>query len=55
MHGERSDSASSLSGTFEDIKEAQAYATKCLCDFNEIIDTNTWQVIWRLNKSTART
>jgi hypothetical protein len=55
MHGERSDSASSASGTFDDIKEAQAFAGNRLCDFNEIIDTDSWQVIWRLNKSTVRT
>lgn len=54
MHGERSDSASSVTGTFDHIKEAQAFAGNHLCDFNEIVDSDTWQVVWRLNKSTAR-
>jgi hypothetical protein len=52
-HGERSDSASSATGTFDHIKDAQAFAGNRLCHFNEIIDSHTWQVVWRLNKSTA--
>ena len=51
MHGERSDAPSSATGTFDHIKDAQIFAGKRLSDFNEIIDSNTWQVVWRLNKS----
>ena len=54
-HGERRDVASSVTGTFDLIKDAQDFAGNHLCDFNEIIDTEIWQVIWRLNKSTACT
>ena len=53
MHGERGDAPSSATGTFDYIKDAQAFAGNRLCDFNEIVDSNTWQVVWRLNKSTA--
>jgi hypothetical protein len=50
-HGERSDALSSATGTFDHIKEAQFFAGIRLNDCNEIIDTDTWQVVWRLNKS----
>jgi hypothetical protein len=50
-HGGRSDGPSSVTGTFDYIKDAQASAVECLCDCNEIVDTDTWQVVWRLNKS----
>ena len=53
MHGERSDAPSSATGTFDHIKDAQAFAGNRVSDFNEIIDSDTWQVVWRLNKSTA--
>ena len=53
MHGERSDAPSSATGTFDHIQDAEAFARNCLCEFDEIIDSNTWQVVWRLNKSTA--
>ena len=53
-HGERSDAPSNVRGTFDLIKDAQAFAGQRLCDFNEIVDTHTWQVVWRLNRSAAR-
>ncbi len=52
-HGERSDAPSNAIGTFNHIKDAQAFASNRLSDFNEIVDSDTWQVVWRLNKSTA--
>jgi hypothetical protein len=52
--GERSDAPGSVKGTFDHLKDAQAFAGECLCDFNEIVDTDTWQVVWRLKKSTTR-
>lgn len=55
MRGERSDSASSVAGTFDHIREAQAFAGNRPYDFNEIIDSDTWRVTWRLNKSSAPT
>jgi hypothetical protein len=51
-HGERSDAPASASGTFDHIREAQFFAKIRFCDCNEIVDTDTWQVVWRLNKST---
>jgi hypothetical protein len=52
-YGERSDSASSVTGTFNHIKDAQAFAGNRLCHFNEIVASHSWQVIWRFNKSKA--
>ena len=52
-HGERSDSASSATGTFDHIRDAQAFAGDRLSYFNEIIDSHTRQMVWRLNKLTA--
>jgi hypothetical protein len=52
-HDERSDAASNVTGTFDHIKDAQAFAGNCLCHFNEIVDSHSWQVVWRLNKSKA--
>ena len=53
-HSERRDAATSATGTFEKLKEAQFFAGIRLNDCNEIVDTNTWQVVWRLNKSATR-
>jgi hypothetical protein len=53
QHGERSDTASSVAGTFDLIQDAQAFAGKRLCNFNEIVDSNTWQVVWRLYKPSS--
>jgi hypothetical protein len=55
MHGERSDAPSSATGTFDLFKDAQSFAGNRLCDFNEIVDSHTWEVVWRLNKSAGRT
>ena len=54
MHGEQSDAPSNVTGTFDHLKEAQAFAGDRLRDFNEIIDSNTWKVVWRLNKGSVR-
>lgn len=52
-HGERSDAPSNATGPVDYIKDAQAYAGNRLSDSNEIVDSNTRQVVWRLIKSTA--
>ena len=52
-HGERSDAPSNAVGTFDHIRDAQVFAGNRLSDFNEIVDSNTWQVVWRVNKSTT--
>jgi hypothetical protein len=54
-HGERSDAPSSVTGAFDHIKDAQAFAGNRLCDCNEIVDSDSWQVVWRLNRSAAHT
>ena len=54
-HGERSDAPSSVAGTFDHIKDAQAFVGKRMCDFNEIVDSDSWQIVWRLNRSATRT
>ena len=54
MHGQRSDDPSSLSGTFDDLIDARAFANDHMRDFNEIVDTHTWSVVWRLYKNAAR-
>jgi hypothetical protein len=53
MHGERSDATSSVTRTFDHIKDAQTFAGNRLSDFNEIVDSDTWQVVWRLNKPSS--
>ena len=50
MHGEPSHDPANVTGTFDHLKEAQAFAGDRLRDFNEIIDSNTWKVVWHLNK-----
>jgi hypothetical protein len=55
MHGQKSDVPSSMIGTFDDLRNAQAFAGDHMRDFNEIVDSHTWAVVWRLNKSAART
>jgi hypothetical protein len=45
--------SSSATGTFDHIRDAQTFAGNRLSYFNEIIDSHTWQVVWRLNKSMA--
>ncbi|MDB5760623.1 MAG: hypothetical protein JWM30_3912 [Burkholderia sp.] len=54
MHGEPSHDPANVTGTFDELKKAQAFAGMRLCDFNEIIDSDSWEVIWRLNKAGAR-
>lgn len=49
MRSEKSDDPLSMSGTFDDLREAQAFAAERLHHVNEIIDTNTWEVVWRFN------
>ena len=51
MQGEKIDDPLSIAGTFNDFKEAQATAGKRLRDVNEIVDTDTWEVVWRLNRA----
>jgi hypothetical protein len=50
MHGQKSDDLLSLSGTFDDLRDAQAFAGDHIRDFNKIVDSDTWTVVWRLNK-----
>lgn len=50
MHGEPSHDPSSVTGTFDELRKAQAFAGMCLCDINEVIDSESWEVVWRLNK-----
>jgi hypothetical protein len=49
MHGEKSDDPLSMAGTFEDLREAQAFAARRLREVNKIVNTNTWEVVWRYN------
>ena len=49
MHGEKRDDPLSMAGTFDDLREAQAFAEKRLCQVNDIVDTDTWEVVWRVN------
>lgn len=49
MHGQKSDDPSSMAATFDNLREAQTFAAERLCQMNEILDTNTWEVVWRLN------
>jgi hypothetical protein len=49
MHGEDSDDPLSVAGTFDDLREAQAFAAERLCQVNEIVDTDIWEVVWRFN------
>lgn len=55
MYGEASYDPANVTGTFDVIKDAQAAIENRICDYNEIVDSNTWEVIWRLNKSSKRT
>lgn len=50
MHGEPSHDPSSVTGTFDELRKAQAFAGMRLCDINEVIDSESWEVVWRLNK-----
>jgi hypothetical protein len=43
-----------VTGTFDELKKAQAFAGMRLCDFNEVIDSDSWEVVWRLNKRSVR-
>ena len=49
MQGEKSDDPLSVAGTFDDLREAQAFAAERLCQVNEIVDTDIWEVVWRFN------
>lgn len=55
MHGQRSDDPLSVTGTFDDLRSAQTFVQERLRDFNEIVDCDIWEVVWRLNKSGGRT
>ena len=50
LRGEQSHDPANVTGTFDELKKAQAFAGMRLRDFNEIIDQNTWEVVWRFNK-----
>ena len=54
MQGEPGHAPSSVTGTFDELKKAQAFAGMRLCDFNEVIDSDSWEVVWRLNKRSVR-
>lgn len=54
MHAERADAPSSVTGTFDQIKDAQTFAESQQYDFNQIVDSDTWKVVWRLDKSISR-
>lgn len=54
MHGEPAHDPSSVTGTFDELKKAQAFAGMRLSDFNEVIDSDSWEVIWRMNKRPVR-
>ena len=50
MHGQKSDDPLSMSGTFDDLRDAKVFAGDHMRDCNEIVDSDTWQVVWRSNK-----
>lgn len=52
MHGEPSHDPANVTGTFDELKEAKLFAAIRLRDFNEVIDRDSWEVVWRLNKFT---
>ena len=54
MQGEKSDDPLSMAGTFDDLREAQAFAARRLCQVNEVVDTDTWEVVWRFNMRGTR-
>ena len=54
MHGENANDPLSMAGTFDDLREAQSFAGRRIQDVNEVIDTGTWEVVWRLNRSSSR-
>ena len=54
MHGQASDNPLSMTGTFDEFREAQAFAERRLRQVNEIVDTNTWEVVWRFNMHGTR-
>ena len=54
MQGEKSDDPLSMAGTFDDLREAQAFAARRLRQVNEVVDTNTWEVVWRFNMRGTR-
>jgi hypothetical protein len=53
LHGEPGHDPANVTGTFDELKKAQAFAGMRLRDFNEIIDQNSWEVVWRCNKSVS--
>jgi hypothetical protein len=53
MHGEPCHDPANVTGTFDELKKAQAFAAMCLREFNEIIDQNSWEVVWRFNKNAS--
>lgn len=55
MRGQKSDDPLSMSGTFDDLRDAIAFAGDRMQDFNKIVDSDTWAVVWRLNRGTVRT
>lgn len=54
MHGEQSHDPANVTGTFDELKRAQAFAGMRLCDFNEVIDSDTWEVVWRFNTGASK-
>ena len=52
--GERSDAPVNVTGTFDYLKDAMEAAAKRLSDCNEIVDTETWEVVWRFTTQGVR-
>lgn len=50
MHDEPCHDPANVTGTFDELKKAQVFAAMRLREFNEIIDQNSWKVVWRFNK-----
>jgi hypothetical protein len=52
-HDEPCHDPANVTGTFDELKKAQVFAAMRLREFNEIIDQNSWEVVWRFNKVTS--
>lgn len=50
MHDEPCHDPANVTGTFDEMKKAQAFAARRLREFDEIIDQNSREVVWRFNK-----
>ena len=50
MHDEPCHDPANVTGAFDELKKAQVFAAMRLREFNEIIDQNSREVVWRFNK-----